>query len=327
VIPSVWKNTTYTEVHDEPPGVQCAPDASRVTRCIQLDSTSWDAIFQAYTDFIGYSKVITAGGKRWISRELPHSFLPSIVGERPEYVWCSAQTQTRPIRMDNSEARRGKSADRTIPGYKYARINFEYGTRLYDLKEDEDVLTDTGPLAGCPDEGALERFIVRHFKGTNALVTIPRGPLFAFPFGADTFPLHEGFPFPVTTIQCSYRHMQVPVEGIPWLAIQRCSSTVNLFDFDHGRFPAGTLLYKDSDYSEYVNVLGRRIADVTHNFMARFGVDSRGGVLGWNSTLGWNETDKIVDFMTVASRAAGGGFGTKPFRYVDHRTLFRPDQP
>jgi hypothetical protein len=312
------------------PMYKAATDASGVNACYmtQGDFATWERF---KLDFLGSNRVVTTANSmtavKYISREIPDPYpssaSPVNPGGRP-FMYASSIPQTE-----------GLGVGRLNPALEVTEYDRQknfvtYEGRPYDIRNDDDVLAQGGPLQGFPDEGYLlktqgwlaTRFISRDWQPGSRVITLRES---FFQYATDD--TQSIVPTPVTQFYATviYTHWLVPADGVPFKAITACGSAVNLGTFDN--FAQGTLLYTSCAVKPLRGPLGDRLTILQHQFrylpnVAKYAGPSwtAGTPLGHNSQLRrFANGDVDYDVLTSAN-------GDRPAAYQDFASLFRPDQ-
>lgn len=308
--------------------VQLANDASRITAPVQVAWEDWQVAAQS---FVGYPRLVEAGGIRWISRNLPLPYYSLANPDGDHWLYATSVSRVEGISPDGTDSE-------GCPAYKKARIWLVFNSVTYDILPDDSSLLMGSLGSTAADEGTLKRYVSGPFwQHKNRQISLRRGVFKSVWQTGDpttgsgahiTNTLLEGLGFPEPGAEVTYIWHQVPASALPLVAIANCMGKVNSTQFD--LFPAGTLLYENPGVRHYVSAVGQPTVDVTQRFtwmprVARYGTAVQ---RGWN----W-----MLTFLKSASGVATphydyreyklNGTGANPFASADFTSLFRPDQP
>lgn len=231
-----FSGITYTAHVPGSPEESWSMDNARIRRLIDV---AWSDRFAYIKASIGYSKLLTSSGTKYVSRVIPQA--------HPEYPWLYV---TAVPRVEGIGFRTLESNDvGEFEVYETARLTVEYEAVRYQILADDKVKGKDM----LPDEGQLERYITRTYHpagefltlGTNFLHWVD-SPVPAKPAG-----LLYSVPRIVPFVEVGYTWHQVP--AIPLLNIRDAIQTVNDDFFDvnnpntHEGFEPGTLLLVAAD--------------------------------------------------------------------------------
>ncbi len=333
-----WRSTNYREFtgDDGPsPDLAFSPDNSRITRTLLVggERLTWQ---QAREDFLGFAQVVTASGARYISRLVPHSF--------PFEDWLFARAIPRIEQGGFSQT----TSD--VAEYSQMKMQVSYEALTFNILEDAQVLNidSLSPLFGQPDEGAAlatgwenSRWITKLPKPGSKLYSLNRGVMQIVgedinnihpPFVvSQPRPLLEGLPFKEALQDVTYVWSGVPIDGVPNILHLVAHGCVNDATFD--RYPAGTLRLESIEPQPRRDPLGNRTMDVVYKMQFLPRVGHRKGETSANDAVSghnWVYTyDPGPPADLIVARVTSDGLptGTPPYRSMDFRLLFNPDQP
>lgn len=320
VAPLMFRSTEYVESEDSPKGGYYF-DRGQVTCRIMVDHM---ARAQAVLDFAGSVQVnYDGGGQGYLTRVLPHA-LPA----RP-WMYVQAVPNEEPLGLRGVTDEFGDGTGQSV--YDLCELTLNYVMPTYKLKEDDDVLASTGPLAGKPDEGyALQegyqdsRYVTRVKKYSSRILVLNKGML----KDQDGKIIVEGVPFPEPGGEVQYTWHQVPEECLPELVWMANSGRVNDATFDG--YPAGTLLFDGNvEVRPSPNpITGQVLTDVVYRFKLAFKADPADGTI-----YGHNYVYRLVTNPPALARlrprlvttdAVGSALGSRMFPNLDFKKLFRP---
>lgn len=326
----------YTGDDGPSPKMAFAVDNARITRTLLVSGAAvdWKAAKQ---NFLGRSYVQKTATTRTIHRDVPHSF--------PFESWLYATSIP--------EMEQG-SFDQTasdVAVYKQLKMQVTYTALTYNVLADASVLNAevAHALNGLPDEGyALasgwenSRYVTRTIKPSAKLYSLARGSMQVV--GADLTngtakPLLEGLPIVEPSAEIQYIWHSVPAGssaageaglGVPWSLLLTALGCVNSATFD--RFPAGTLRLESAEPIARRDAIGNRVYDITYRmqFLPRVGhlkgqTSSNDTYYGHNYVYTADSTG--ANLIVARVTADGTTTGTPPYRSLDFRRLFNPDQP
>lgn len=328
----------YTSDDGPSPKMAFAVDNARITRTLLVSGAAvdWKAAKQ---NFLGRCYVTKTATTRTIHRDIPHSF--------PFESWLYATS------IPEMEQGSFDQTDSDVAVYKQLKMQVVYTALTYNVLPDSSVLnTEVGhALEGRPDEGfALasgwenSRNITKTIKPSAKLYSLARGAMQIV--GADLAsgtakPLLEGLPIVEPSAEVQYIWHNVPAGssaageaglGVPWNLHLTALGKLNNATFD--RFPAGTLRLESIDPIAGRDAIGNRVYNVTYRmqFLPRVGHltgqnqdGSQDTYYGHNYVYTLDSTGNNLIVARVTSN--GLATGTPPYRSLDFRRLFNPDQP
>lgn len=322
------------------PTTSFATQNSRTIRSLQLrldgladEETKWEGA-QALLGYNVMENDAVGGGRRWISRVLPHAFPTpaTAVNIGPESIhWASSIPSVVPV----AGSRGVDPEDRAR--YDAWRYNVMYERKLYNLWEDDDtdLLAQAGPLAVAParpDEGdalrrgwAKTRFIIKTIRDASTTVSVPGGLFKYVDAVADNRKaLHAAFPYQLHRSIVEYRHISLPLDAVPFAALTACANGVNDVTFDG--FAVDTLRFDTWSMEIETGPLGDWLVNLNLRFMYVPNIDPVSGTaighVGAPRVVGG--VFKIVKVSVSGDPATADNAGQRPFKRVDLSSLFRP---
>lgn len=330
------------------PVFRWAPEASQVQRSLYVNNNDGSQLAQedliSYAEaLLGWARVQTdaqgPGGstRRWIERGSPAVYPTSSSTENPfatDWLYCRSVPAAEPC-----AAPIGLDAGRSTTEYLWYRFHTVWETLDWDVKADDDVLAQEGPLAAGadifarPDEGdALSRgwsgtrWITKQIQPASQVVSMRQGFVrYALPVagGVPGDPINEGWPMSVARIAVEYVWHHVPLDGVPFAGIQRCLNCINNAGFDN--YPEWTMLLTDAKLRFYRSAFGQRVADVLYRFLYK---PSRDPITG--TYYGHNAILRVKGGQRRYWPVSTDGYDPLVFNSiwepVDMSQLFRPDQ-
>lgn len=336
------------------------PRSPRATRTFQLRALSvsypvTDAtIFAGVKKLVGFAKVqsevVSGTTRRWIERTLPDPYpvIEDADVNPDDYPGLFCYSVPRVVPMTYGIADTNGWPKHISPGGVWMTAHYE--ALPFFLREDADVLAQSGPLSNDtpsgatskPDEGdalrrgwgTYSRFVLKDDQPASRTITLPGGMvLYADPDGyiAANTPVHQGVPWVQYKRSIKYTWFGVPISAIPDTTISLLSNNVNDAEFDG--YPAGTLLYISTSIQRYQGPLFNWLADITHHmaFMPNYDkinlLNKYYG--GWNSIPALVTTGLGARRVRMAKISADGNAPTGDnalFKPGDLTGLFRPPQ-
>lgn len=347
---ATWSGIEYYEDAKGSPHESWATDASKATRTLLFfgadrttgpDVADREIIAQTW---LGYAYVATGtGGRKAVKRFTPH-YLPAVSGT--PYLYCTAlvsgELVGRPLRPTTH--RTSAPGDRLAKSLCW-RATFQYSVLPYDIREDDAILANGGPLYvgvgdAYPDEGRKlavawsgTRYITKQVEHGGRVIPLRAGLFFYQETGtlgsADpptAVGTSEPIPFNEAISYITYTWHGVPADAVPFIAIGGQLNTVNDAKFDG--FNKGTLLLVGHKLLPRRDSFGTRTFDVQYRMMYCARANSAGvGPLGHNAILRVRN-DAAPAWWLVTANGDGAADDTKRiYRYTDFERLFRPDQP
>lgn len=341
------KKVSYTEyVSGKGPGASpvfaFATDRSRCTRIVDI---LWTSLWQGAQDFLGYPKVVTAGGgTKYIRRIIPDGVTSIGTAIPPKtFLWCTEITEVRGVGLPDAVAGTIDMVDGAglnfIAKYKFARMTLVYNTTTYEVMSDVDMNASGFAFGGGPDESKLVRYVTQRVRPAAQYTGFPRGVM-KFVTGLRAGDPIEGQPgFILPKNEVSFTWHQIPYDGVPSPiynpnipvgtgniddTIGRVNdATFGTWDILTGAykgFEQGTLLLTGVDATPHVSPFGDRVYDLEYHCLH--------DPIGHNYVLGLDvagDTDYIeltVDGATHPETSANDG--KHIYDAHNYKLLFRP---
>jgi hypothetical protein len=302
---------------------------------------------------LGFAEKVTetVGGnsRTYVRRTLPHCMDPSVLAQDwndlslPAGLWASSIESCAPYTGHVRPTNEGFGVNDSTPvardglAYRVNYASFPYFHR-YPQR------ATAGPLApnatdfgagdlGRHDEGdALRRgwmtysaFVSKRVEDATKTVTVPNGMVkYSEMEGQRSMACMTGWPYTLTRSRFRYRHIQVPVSAIPFLAIAACRGGVNRDQFDN--IPPFCGLFDGFSFNVYCGGVGNRwYADLEFSVIVQYGTDR--DAAGNITNRGWLGWPRVIDGAMRFWPISPDGLGLNTvYPLVDLADLFRPDQ-
>lgn len=291
----------------------------------------WDrthtAVKQMWKDYLGYSfKAPAKAGKIYISRIIPW--------EHPNYLRQLYADSIQKGKGDVPAAQRGDSRDAAgAMQYDELWLDVVMSTRNYAILDDAEL--EAAANTTYPDESKLLRYVDVQVTPASRMERIPSGVTFRWvgspltPAGAQVNAQNIGV-MQVVEFDVHITHFQIPLQAIPWVAMDRCYGKTNsdALGADSSTFPyfnAETMIYGGGKITPaYPMPDGSFAVDILHAFKWK--------PYGANAFMRWDATTDITGAAVTGPTwqlltRTGFAGGTGPFPKVKFNPLFwGPDQ-
>lgn len=341
--PMKFRSTTYFIAngnHGNGPTFTFTPDGWRAKLTVMIPNATSAVIAQARQDFLGYSELKALVAVFWVRRVLPHSLPLYLKTGGPQQgkpaLWATSFELLDNYTLNGHEFSPADAAHvNGLPKWRWAKAVLGYSTYRFDLLEDTDPdVRGLPPHSAHPDEGRLNRFVVRTERPASRVVTCPQGAFSWVPGPNEggTAPCAFGVPVSEGVTEVTWRWSDVP--AVPRAAIRRLMGTVNATEFDG--FPPQTLLMGSPDIVETVQSTGAPgyQIDLKATYVSKIAKTNTNGNVAGETPLGWNHYLKkvkttggqvFIDYRLLTG--SGAANGTTPFRATEYRDLFRDFSP
>jgi hypothetical protein len=315
------------------PMFQFADDASRIERPIQF--RNWQLLPYFVRDMLG--DVYSLFGR--IYRLTPHHYDLFLTpdGQRP---WLYAKAIQR---LEGKSPTPGLQFLNAGPFFDMALLRVTYVDLTYEVLEDFDYkmifVPESGqanPLAGGHDEATLARYVTRIPRPLGHVVSLPRAlPRWVLEDGDKGYTVSPQTPGPALFegvgkvepgMTLEYIWHMIPRNNIPWTAIRNCMGKLNMFSFDSGLWPKGTLLMEPPEIMPVTSPTGRRTANIKYRFQYVARINNAGEEKGWNYQLRVTPRasgSDILDYRAITM--SGLSTGDPTHKFADFAYLFRSE--
>lgn len=289
--------------------------------------------------------------RRWIHRQIPAAHPAAPTPDNPDaldYLYCASIPTGEPISKPL-----GVDAD-NLTSYEWYKFSTIFEALSHDVHEDEFMEAIEGPLKAVPatggparpDEGdrtriawSATRYVTRTIDPAARTISLRQGlvhyvVLEGFGDPAKPDAVNEGLGTSQARLVIRYTWHAVPVEGLPFPAIQNALQCVNNDDFDG--WQKGTLYLADAKIRPYRSAFGQRLLDVQYHCVFLPNKDEKTNVyMGHNSILRVVKTatdpKPILRFWPISANGDLALSTDAPqtnaiFKYRSFPDLFRPTQ-